>query len=94
MNFGCVRDCSGKLPAAAGTWNVKPDPRDNGSGKRNGSEGQPRGARHNQKQKQCRGARFIGELHSLLSQRQGGFSQRKGTNQKTETANRLPMTVY
>jgi hypothetical protein len=22
-----VRDCSGKLPAAAGTWNVKPDPR-------------------------------------------------------------------
>ena len=72
MNFGCVRDCSGKLPAAAGTWNVKPDPRDNGSGKRNGSEGQPRGSRHNQKQKQCRGAGLIGELHSLLSQRIGG----------------------
>ena len=80
MNFGCVRDCSGKLPAAAGTWNVKPDPRDKGSEKRNGSEGQPRGARHNQNQKQCRGAGLMGELHSLLSQRDEGVFTEERNN--------------
>jgi hypothetical protein len=37
-----VRDCSGKLPAAAGTWNVKPDPRTGNGTSKHGIE-DPRG---------------------------------------------------
>jgi hypothetical protein len=37
-----VRDCSGKLPAAAGTWNVKPDPRTGNGTSKQGTE-DPRG---------------------------------------------------